>query len=400
MKHLHQTNLFDAIIVGAGCAGWSLAYHLTKAQPELSILLIDKHEKTKNDRTWCFWGKCDDILQSMVSHEWHTLSVLGEGADYTNTLKDSYKYISGRDFYAGMRQALPNCQFLQAEVSIVNENASEAFVLADGIKISAKYVFDSRLDKSFSISKTPDTFHLAQHFKGWKIRTSGTTFDTRNAKLMDFRVPQGEDGTHFFYVLPFSENEALVEFTSFSPNQYSNEIYDTALSTYIKEQLGIEEYEVMEVEQGSIPMTNATFKSKQGKRIWNIGTRAGWVKPTTGYAFTRIWRRSRSVAHAALGIEAETSNFSVARFELYDRLLLHILTHRSELGKPIFLRLFRYNSMNRVLDFLDERSNLLQEGRIFASLPKQPFLEALYKTSKITRSTKGRKYAKTINPLI
>ena len=34
--------------------------------------------------------------------------------------------------------------------------------------------------------------------------------------MMDFRTPQSATGSHFIYILPFSETEALVEFTAFS----------------------------------------------------------------------------------------------------------------------------------------------------------------------------------------
>ena len=48
---------FDYIIVGAGCAGLSLAMHMMKSSAftQSQILIIDKAPKQVNDRTWCFW---------------------------------------------------------------------------------------------------------------------------------------------------------------------------------------------------------------------------------------------------------------------------------------------------------------------------------------------------------
>ena len=50
-------NRFDYIVAGAGAAGLSLIVHMIEsgAFSNKKILLIERHPKTKNDRTWCFW---------------------------------------------------------------------------------------------------------------------------------------------------------------------------------------------------------------------------------------------------------------------------------------------------------------------------------------------------------
>ena len=58
---------YDYIICGAGCAGLSLSMHLSDTLfRHKKILILDKDEKTSNDRTWCFWengkGEWDDLL--------------------------------------------------------------------------------------------------------------------------------------------------------------------------------------------------------------------------------------------------------------------------------------------------------------------------------------------------
>ena len=55
-------------------------------------------------------------------------------------------------------------------------------------------------------------------------------------------------------------------------------------------------------------------------------------------------------------------------------MLLEILAGRPELGRPIFESLFRQNRVDGILSFLDERSGLLEEARIFSSLPGKLFL--------------------------
>ena len=50
---------YDYIIIGAGAAGLLLADALGKEEffASKSILVLDKNDKTKNDRTRCFWGQ-------------------------------------------------------------------------------------------------------------------------------------------------------------------------------------------------------------------------------------------------------------------------------------------------------------------------------------------------------
>ena len=59
---------YDYIIIGAGAAGLLLADALGKDPffASKSILVLDKDDKSKNDRTWCFWergaGQFDELV--------------------------------------------------------------------------------------------------------------------------------------------------------------------------------------------------------------------------------------------------------------------------------------------------------------------------------------------------
>ena len=56
---LNSSTQYDYIIAGAGCAGLSLAVHMIHSGKfsDKKILIVDKDDKQKNDRTWCFWEK-------------------------------------------------------------------------------------------------------------------------------------------------------------------------------------------------------------------------------------------------------------------------------------------------------------------------------------------------------
>jgi lycopene beta-cyclase len=65
-----------------------------------------------------------------------------------------------------------------------------------------------------------------------------------------------------------------------------------------------------------------------------------------------------------------------ARFRFYDNTLLHILYYNTLPGKKIFTRLFQSNKPQKVLEFLDNESNLSSELKIISTLPFWPFLKA------------------------
>jgi Brp/Blh family beta-carotene 15,15'-monooxygenase len=69
---------------------------------------------------------------------------------------------------------------------------------------------------------------------------------------------------------------------------------------------------------------------------------------------------------------------SKSRFKFYDNLLLIILLRWPSLGKKIFTSLFHKVSIRTIFSFLEEKTSLNEEIKIFANLPIKPFLKALF----------------------
>jgi Brp/Blh family beta-carotene 15,15'-monooxygenase len=80
-------------------------------------------------------------------------------------------------------------------------------------------------------------------------------------------------------------------------------------------------------------------------------------------------------------------NLTKNRFAFYDHLLLIILIRWPHLGKKIFTALFQKNTIQAIFSFLDEKSTLTAEVKIFASLPIVPFLKAcgVYGANRVTK---------------
>ena len=373
----------DYIIAGAGCAGLSLAVHMIHSGQfgNKKVLIIDKENKERNDRTWCFWETEAGLFDSIVYKKWNTAWFHGEKFSSLLGLSPyQYKLIRGIDFYMYCFELIrqyPNFEIRTGDIQEIRSERGQSWVMADGEKIVADYIFNSILFEKPVLRK--EDYYLLQHFKGWTIETEKPVFNPNEATLMDFRVSQ-QHGTTFVYVMPFSSTRALVEYTLFTENLLAPAQYEEGLRDYITNFLQIESYKIVEEEFGIIPMTNHKFPSANGGII-NIGTAGGQTKASSGYTFRFIQKHSARIVRNLI----KRGNPFIAlpggpkRFKFYDSTLLHILKHNKLPGHVIFTRLFRKNKPPQVLRFLDNESSLSDELKIISSLPTLPFLKAALK---------------------
>ncbi|HWJ91762.1 MAG TPA: lycopene cyclase family protein [Flavisolibacter sp.] len=373
----HQLE-YDYIIAGAGCAGLSLAMHLIRSGDfgNKKILLIDRAPKTVNDRTWCFWEMGTGLFERIVYAEWERLLFFAR--DFSGELViDPYRYkmIRGIDFYDHCLERIraePNFTIRFEPVDHVFSSDVTTGISVGGRTIHCEYVFNSIIFERPLLSEKE--YWMLQHFRGWLVETDAPLFSPQLATLMDFRTGQ-QWGTAFFYVLPFSEKRALIEYTLFSPQVLDAEQYSQGLDKYIREVLQIDRYRTVDEESGVIPMTNCQFLPNQNNII-NIGTAGGQTKGSSGYTFQFIQKHS---AQLTAQLKATGKPFIRAgrrRHSFYDSILLNILHHKVLTGESIFTRLFEKNAPARVLKFLDNETSLAEELKIISSLPTMPFLKA------------------------
>lgn len=371
---------YDYIIAGTGCAGLSLAVHLAQSGrfADKKILLVDSEAKNNNDRTWCFWEKGQGLFQPVVARQWDKLWFYGEGfSKELSVAPYRYKMIRGIDFYNHCFVQLakqPNVQFLQGKVESIFSETQTGIVL-NGETLYADYVFNSILFQKPTLSKKQHW--LLQHFKGRQIKTATPVFDKDTATLMDFRTSQ-QYGTAFCYVLPYSDKEALIEYTLFTPQLLNDKEYDEGLKQYIEETLRIRQYEMEETEFGIIPMTNYRFPSSH-HNVVNIGTAGGQTKGSSGYTFYFIQQHSKAIVASLLKTGKPFVPRPSLRFHFYDSVLLQILSDKTLRGKDVFTTLFKKNKPADVLTFLNNESSLAQELKIISSLPTLPFSKAAMK---------------------
>jgi len=375
--------VYDYIIIGAGAAGLMLADAIGKDAyfKDATILLLDKDAKNTNDRTWCFWEKGEGQFDAIVHKQWHQILFTGKQFAKQYKIKPyTYKMVRGIDFYSAyMLQiaAYPNITFKQAQVEDIHETETAVTVKTTNDTYTAKKVLNSIF--SYDMLRHQQEYPvLQQHFIGWVIQSKTPIFNKEVATYMDFSIPQ-KDNTRFMYVLPYSEHAALVEYTLFSKDILPKVEYETAIKAYINETMGCTDYEIVEKEMGSIPMTCYNFKEYQSKRIRTIGTAGGWAKPSTGYTFMSTAQKVPAlVSFLKTGKPLNTLSFK-NRFWYYDLLLLDVLYNKNHIGHTIFQRLFKNRKPQLIFKFLDEKTTLIEELYYIAGCPKLLFTKALFK---------------------
>lgn len=373
---------YDYIIVGAGAAGLLLAHTLGNDSffSNKSILILDKDDKSKNDRTWCFWEKGAGDFDGILFRDWPNIFFGGKELNLSSSIAPyHYKMLRGIDFYSHYKTRLnkyPNVHWEQAEVLQMEENGDSVIVSTQKDQFLGKQVFNSIFD--LNAVKTQQKYPvLQQHFLGWFVKTPKPVFNPNEATFMDFSVSQ-KGNTRFMYILPFSETEALVEYTLFSENLLEKSEYENAIMDYLKDKLDCEDFEITEKEQGSIPMTCYPFHKHNSNRVFTIGIAGGWAKPSTGFTFYNTHKQVKGLVNRIKLDKAITGLHQKKRFWFYDLLLLDILYKHNHLGSTIFESLFKNRKPQLILKFLGEETSVWEDLQIIWACPKRPFLKALW----------------------
>ena len=372
---------YDYIILGAGASGLMLAYRMASDLffDNKSILILDKDTDKGNDRTWSYWeeglGEWDDIIYKT----WDCVFFSDKSfSEIINISPYCYKMIRSETFYKKMWNKIntkSNVEFINT--SVLNHKIVDNKVLVTTTlkSFSANKVFNSLPNTSYlKQDKYPV---LQQHFIGWFIKTKVDTFDDTTATFMDFSVPQ-KGNTRFMYVLPMDKQTALFEYTLFSKDLLEVSEYEDAIKYYLKEK-GINDYEIIETEKGSIPMTSYNFTELNTSNIFNIGTAGGWTKASTGYTFRSTTKKTKDIIKLLKSGKDISKYKSKSKFWFYDLLFLDVLANHNESGSVLFSSLFKKTNVKTIFRFLDEESNLWEDFKIITSVPSKNFISALFK---------------------
>ncbi|MDR9419075.1 lycopene cyclase family protein [Gracilimonas sp.] len=374
---------YDIIIAGGGLSGLSLAWYLAKGDYKGNVLVVDSTFAPTNDKTWCFWTAHEPPFKQIIYKKWNKtwVSVL-DYSTFRYMNEYSYYCIRSGDFRECVLRELrkyKNFDLLEENILDFSSNKNKAVLLTkNGDSYLANHIFQS-VFKPKGLDDSSIKYPLIQHFLGWEVHTTEPTFDSETFTIMDF----DEDfspGVGFMYVLPFTQEKALLEFTVFSEETLPKKIYKKKIKHYLYHQFGIDKdhYEIKRKEYGEIPMEDRPHIPLYEKNIYNLGSVGGQTKPSTGYTFTRIQDYTQKLARNLIqGFDPLPPQPSKLKYRYYDLLLLHILSNSTEESLKVFHSLFKKNSLDEIFRFLGEETNLKQDLKIMSSVPYLPFFKAI-----------------------
>ena len=380
---------YGYVILGAGCAGLSLCYYLLELGVREEILILDKKPAFEDDRTWCFWNVEPTPFTHLAVHQWNSWSLHAGGRNVTQT-SERYPYlcITGADFYEYALNELA----AHGNVTVkLGEDVRGYRESGNGVRVEtvegvyeSRCVFDGR-----GLAPGSPVFEEArrearwvpQRFVGQRIKTEAAVFDPGRCTLMDFNVDQSR-GLRFMYVLPFSEQEALVESVYLSEAEASADTFRAEVSGYLSEAYGLPEtgYEVLGEEQGYIPMTDYRFPRQLGERSYSIGMLGGESRPSTGYTFLRIQRYCRRLAACVVRGVTPPRRVDARRYETLDGLFLRFMQEYPERCPEVYRLMFEGVPPEPLVRFLTEKSSPADEARLVYALPKTPFIKLAGRT--------------------
>ena len=365
--HAHDRSSYRFAILGAGLAGLSLARAFARAGVRDRIAIVDAKPAFRDDRTWSFWDidASDDARRA--AGRWHAWQCIDARGTYVQR-SDCSPYVALRsaEFYARARAEIEAAGYeiaLGERVASVRESARDCIVTTARRNIRAEVVFDARGLTGSTVAAAG----LVQRFVGRRIVTPRDTFDPTVATLMDV-AQDTRDGFHFYYILPLTAREALVENTYFARVPIPIARLEAELGAYVSRRFGstLSGSEYREV--GAIPMSARGVAMKRTPRVVPIGLRGGCARPGSGYTFHRVARQTAAIA-AAFGSRATTlprDSFAMTP-PACDAWLIAAAQHAPSLLPGAFARLFATTDGDRVARFMMDRAGALETFPVLAA---------------------------------
>ncbi len=282
---------YDLIVLGAGCAGLSLAHQLSRyPKPKAKVLFLEARHRYVHDRVWCHWKNPSvNLDERWIQRRWHRMTV-GDARRTVTLTTDlmPYMLIESGTFYQCVQEDIRSSSLLDLRMGVnvsspilSHQNAHR--VAFGGESAQSHHVLDTR--PRLGALRSPGMW---QSFIGWEIECMDEVFDLETVTLMEFVRPS-RYVLEFVYILPMTAKRALVEWTVFDPRPIAPETLLDALSGKVKALAGGSSYRRIRSEKGILPMGELRVASP-GTGVTDISLGSGMARMATGYAFSNIQR--------------------------------------------------------------------------------------------------------------
>ncbi len=358
--------IYKAAIIGLGPSGLAINKLLYSGK-ENEIIAFENINIENRNNYFGFW--LTDWMkpyESLVEKKWSSWEISNKNQKIVHTDKD-YPYC-----VISFKIWKEFCLDTNNKLNLIPKKVTQYYAVENYYKIItednneyfAKKVYDSR-----SIKEKNN--ELKQHFFGINIITNNHLFDDKTLTLMHFT--KDDNLLHFIYVLPFAKNKALVESTVFSKKVLNEKWYRDKINKYLR-QNSITNFKEYGSEKGIIPMFFVQNKISNDPNIYSIGIRGGACKASTGYAFSFLIKQIQLLKNS------NKNYVQVHKFleKKMDKIFLNYLKNNNEHGN-IFIKLANNLSGREFQKFMMGHSTILTKLKIIKSMPKIPFIKAMFK---------------------
>lgn len=256
-------------IVGLGAAG-QLAAHILKDvfKNQIDLHLFESEEALATDKTWCLHeadipSPIADSVKSLLSGSWSRYQV--KFPKYNRMLQSNYHGIRSRDL-----------------AQLTTSRFAGQLNLAQAKDPSTLQDYEIVLDCRGWGASVPTESSGYQKFVGLEIVTEHP-HGLQEALLMDVQNVEQIDGFRFFYLLPWSANQILVEDTYYSRNSQLNKaLVEQRILEYWQNSSWAKRsgsFQILHRESGVLTIPLVPFP-KQGDAL---GARSGLFQSVTGY---------------------------------------------------------------------------------------------------------------------
>jgi lycopene beta-cyclase len=365
--HARDRSSYRFAILGAGLAGLSLARAFARAGVRDRITVVDVKPAFRDDRTWSFWDIDGNGDAGLAAGRWHAWQLIDARGAYVQRSEHApYVALRSADFYESACSEITEAGFeiaLGERVADVTESERGCMVTTSRRRFAADIVFDARGLSTAMVGASP----VVQRFVGRRISTKRDAFEPGVATLMDVQDDTA-DGFHFYYVLPFTAREALVENTYFARAPIATARLEAELDAYVMRRYGRVLAGTDYREIGAIPMSAARASYTRTRRVVPIGLRGGCARPGSGYTFHRVAMQTAALAQAFAPHDAPLRERSFALAPpTCDAWLIAAARHAPSLLPGAFAKLFATTDGNRVARFMMDRAGALESFPVLAA---------------------------------
>lgn len=373
----------DVVIVGGGLAGTLLFAALKHRHPRLRIALVEKNSTLGGNHTWCLHDS--DIptgarawLTPLLSRSWDAHEVIFP--DHRRSLPTAYHAIRSEDLHRKLLVQHPKDLHLGAEVTATARDPESG---------------------RWKIKTPAASFEtmVAISCRGWLRLPAGTSeagwqkfvgldleleepHGLERVLLMDATVPQ-IDGFRFFYLLPWSERELLVEDTYYSNHAgLKSDRIRREILAYV-EKRGWKVRAIKREEEGALPL-HLEAPPADDALMPTIGAESNSFNAVTGYTLPATLRAVQSLVELHT-LSHENVTATLARLRAGDRgqqaymRLLNRMMFRAAKNESRYKILERFYRLpeSTIQRFYAGSLSRTDQARILIGKPPVPLMAAL-----------------------